>query len=659
MLKGYPMTFEWPSVGAGLLAVCLASVSSCGPRVVTDSASPPAGTEGAECRADGGCDVELTCLSGRCVRLPTPGNSSGGADSGTAGTDNDGGEGGQAGGPANVSDAGASGSADGGDAGSSNASSGGWSGGTGGWSGGTGGWSGGTGGIGSSGSSSGGAGGCIATLAAQVQFITPYVSLPNRTSTLIVRGTGFKAAQSVTVNIGGTRVGPLAPDSDTQITVQVPPVPAGRYPVSIEGGSCTGTDAELLVQPVPVLQYRAISAPSKREKLIWDSERQTLYAVNRTDQEIERYRYAEPSWSTLAPYVVPALTDIALAPNGRSLIISTRGAILEAQLEQATFMAVQRAVNPDTSCGGYFNQLTMANDGKVFVVFDLAQCSGFTNSYLYDMRDHSLLKNSGGFLYNGLAGGSLDGSRIYAGSNGVSPPQAIKIFNSLAHEIVDASPSYNLGAISVSSNASRVILQNVDVYSRALSLTGHLPPNALALASLDSSRAFVLGETGAESRLIVRDLNGALGAGAVYPVLKAIDLADPPSSASGSPGSLTMSSLRDDSAVFVSGDRNILVVPVTDPVGGTGSGACANPIDIASNAIDYMLGTTDGACVRTKATFNAVVCGNWDGRTLKVNGVTAQCTATKSTFAPAIDGYNYFEIGAGLYSFATIAWFTS
>jgi hypothetical protein len=439
-------------------------------------------------------------------------------------------------------------------------------------------------------------------------------------------------------------------------------MPAGRYPVSVEGEGCSGgTDAELLVQPAPVLQYRAISAPSVRGRLIWDAERQILYAVNRTDQEIERYQYDGSSWATLAPYVVPDLTDIALAPSGRSLIISTRGAILEAQLGKGTFVPVQRTVNPDSFCGGYFDQLTMANDGTVFVIFDLAQCSGFTPSYLYDMRDHSLTKNPyfAGYLYNGLAGGSLDGSRIYAGSNGLSPAQQVKIFNPLTHEIVDASPSYNLGAVSVSSNASRVILQNVDVHSRTLSLTGHLLPNASALASLDSSRAFVFGETGAESQLIVRDLNGALGAGAVYPALKAIDLPDPPSSSGSGPVSVGLASIQDDSAVFVSGNRYILVVPVTDPAYGGGSGACANPVDIPSNATDYSLGTTDGACVRTKATFNSLVCTNWGGRTLKVNGVTAQCTASKSTFAPAIDGYNYFEIGAGLYSYAAFAWFTS
>jgi hypothetical protein len=70
------------------------------------------------------------------------------------------------------------------------------------------------------------------------------------------------------------------------------------------------------------------------------------------------------------------------------------------------------------------------------------------------------------------------------------------------------------------------------------------------------------------------------------------------------------------------------------------------------------LGTTGSVCLRTTASFNAVVCSNWGGRTLKVNGVLAPCNPMKQTFAPAISGYTYFDISAGDYSYAGIAWFT-
>jgi hypothetical protein len=71
------------------------------------------------------------------------------------------------------------------------------------------------------------------------------------------------------------------------------------------------------------------------------------------------------------------------------------------------------------------------------------------------------------------------------------------------------------------------------------------------------------------------------------------------------------------------------------------------------------LGTTGPVCLRTKETFNSITCSNWAGRTLQVNGVLTPCTGSKTTFAPPIDGYNYFDVSAGTLSYAGFAWYTS
>ena len=100
--------------------------------------------------------------------------------------------------------------------------------------------------------------------------------------------------------------------------------------------------------------------------------------------------------------------------------------------------------------------------------------------------------------------------------------------------------------------------------------------------------------------------------------------------------------------------------------GGTvGSGGapadapCANPVELpaASTGNTGSVGTTGAACYRTKSTFNALVCSNWDGRTVKVNAVLATC-GIKTTFAAAIDGWNYFDISAGMYTYAQLGWYT-
>ena len=82
------------------------------------------------------------------------------------------------------------------------------------------------------------------------------------------------------------------------------------------------------------------------------------------------------------------------------------------------------------------------------------------------------------------------------------------------------------------------------------------------MASRDSSRAFVYLDDGGQPRIVVYDLNGALQAGATYPVLKTINLADSPNAAGGSLYTISMATTLDDSAIFVSGNSRILVVPV-------------------------------------------------------------------------------------------------
>jgi hypothetical protein len=91
--------------------------------------------------------------------------------------------------------------------------------------------------------------------------------------------------------------------------------------------------------------------------------------------------------------------------------------------------------------------------------------------------------------------------------------------------------------------------------------------------------------------------------------------------------------------------------------GSGGSGSCANPKDVTGGKSDN-LGTTGPVCMRTKETFNTVGCSNFGGRTIKVNGALATCNV-KSTFAPPIDGYNYFDVSAGDVDFAAFVWYTS
>ncbi|MFL5455374.1 MAG: hypothetical protein ACJ78X_03125 [Myxococcales bacterium] len=390
--------------------------------------------------------------------------------------------------------------------------------------------------------------------------VAPSLVTANQGGHVYVRGTGFACAPAAPTLLLGSAELAKTIDTDTQIQANVPALPAGRYPLRFDNGLGIelGT-AELVVLSPPTLAYQAITAPGNRGRLVYDPERSTVYAVNGLDQSIERYALSGSTWSALSPIIVPDVRDVDLAPGGGSLLVSASNSLGEIDLRAATPSVVERATNPDPFCGGFFADLAVANSGKVFVVFKFARCTGFTHSYFYDLRTHSLTQTT--FLFNGVAAASGDGSRIYLGSNGLSPEPEVFIFDALSDRTTTGPLRANLSAISVSGDASRVILQGADVYSRALSLTGHVASGGGTLASRDSSRAFVYRDDGiAGPRIVVYDLNGALQAGALYPVAKTIALPDSPNTAAG--GLVQMASTPDDGAVFVSGNARILVVPV-------------------------------------------------------------------------------------------------
>lgn len=395
-----------------------------------------------------------------------------------------------------------------------------------------------------------------------VELVAPYVGVAGRPGVLRLRGHDFRATdQRVTVGIGDLRLGPVVTDGDTQITVSYPALPAGRYPVIVVDPPGIAPSAPELVVVAPrVYGYQAVDAPGARARIIYDAEREAIYAVNTLDQRIEHFTYSD-AWSAHAPHSVPLLTDIALAPDGRSLIVIDRDHVNEMSLTDDQFVLVQRADNPAPYLGGFCDQTAAADNGKVLLLLGTS-CS---QHYLYDLRDRSMV--SVHIPYAGFnrsfAGVSGDGSRIYVGNNDFYPPSnAVSIFESLSDTVSIGNVFVAVNAITVSGDASRVIVNNTNVYSRSLTFLGSLPGRGTALASRDSARAFVYVENAAGARIEVHDLNGSLQADGTFPLLETVMLTDAANGSAGSHPPVAMTSSLDDAVVFVSGDRKLLVVPV-------------------------------------------------------------------------------------------------
>lgn len=89
--------------------------------------------------------------------------------------------------------------------------------------------------------------------------------------------------------------------------------------------------------------------------------------------------------------------------------------------------------------------------------------------------------------------------------------------------------------------------------------------------------------------------------------------------------------------------------------GGGGTGApCANPVTFTGQSGNF--NTAGAACLRTTAAVRGWGCSNFQGRTVSVNGgaATSTCGAGPFPLAKASDGYTYFSVTAGTYTWASL-----
>jgi hypothetical protein len=387
----------------------------------------------------------------------------------------------------------------------------------------------------------------------ELLFVAPYVGLAGRGGKLYLRGRGLPTGHPFTVRIGESTFGPVNPDNDTLVTLNYPALPVGRYPVTLIDPPVASPRApELVIVAPPQFTYQAIDAPGNPSRIIYDAERQMLYSTSWMDQRIKRFAYGNGSWTPQPAIAIPQLTEIAMAPDGRSLIVVDTGRINEMSLTDDLYVPVERARPPVTPWGtDSFFTAAAANNGKVFLP------SNGNRTYFYDMIDHTLIAKSNE-LY-GSPTASKDGSRIYArGDLGT-----FLIYDMLTGTRSSVLVNLSHGnAISVSADGSRVIMDGSQVYNGSLRLTGNVPYQDLfgTLVSHDGSRAFICPHDWIHPRIEVYDLNGPLLSGAMYPLLKTIPL---PDSANGpNEYAMAMTSTPDDAVVFVAGASKLLVVPV-------------------------------------------------------------------------------------------------
>lgn len=393
----------------------------------------------------------------------------------------------------------------------------------------------------------------------QLSNISPYIGVEGKVNKAIVRGQGLPAnIDDAVLSIAGQIVTVEAVDDSSQMRIKIPPLSPGLYTLGVENK--LGIETPLLTYMVVSqngLVSSSIESASRREKILYDAERQQLFAVNRDDSIVERYKLIDGNWVQLAYLAVPALTDISLSPDGNILLVLSKKNIYTVDLHSENFQSTLVRFLDSDWCGIYMDHGAMTNTGDYLIVQKYENCSGYTDFAKFSLQEGNFSEINFR-AYNGIAIATTDGSRVYIGGNGLSPAPEVSMYQSLDGSFTTTPVNYNLSAISVGKDGSKVILQDTDVYSSSLVLLGNLP-YGVALVSGDSSKAYIYRDDHSQPRVEVYDLNGTLQLGAIYPLVNTINVA-PILSNNGALYNVKMVESPEGKTLFLSGDLRIAVI---------------------------------------------------------------------------------------------------
>lgn len=205
--------------------------------------------------------------------------------------------------------------------------------------------------------------------------VTPRVVTANAAGKVILRGAGFTGATSV--SFGAVAATSFTVVSDSEIDAIYPALPAGTYPVTIDGGAISDS-ASLVAVSTPAFAATTIHYPSVTGlanplvpySLEYDPQRSALFVALpglQANNELLRYGFDGTTWGSPAEFSATNLLQAHLSPDGTHILTLVQGedATSIVELDPVTLLKTNiTTLSPSTySCG-----FALANDGNAIVV---------------------------------------------------------------------------------------------------------------------------------------------------------------------------------------------------------------------------------------------------------------------------------------------------
>jgi len=396
-----------------------------------------------------------------------------------------------------------------------------------------------------------------------VNYVSPYVELPNTSTEVILRGHGFSNAAGLNVMFGGTPVSISNANviSDTEIRVSHPSLAAGKYLVAIPNQlGLTRSRASLVVAAPPAFTAVAVPSSLQRDRIIYDAERVAAYTNNNFSAgaggtpRIERNRLVAGNWVTDSLVLNGSPLDIAMSPDGLELIAITPSTLyhidlgnwtISLQFDISTVVSVPQNV-------ATFVHLAMGNDGNALVFVHGAAQRVFVYNVLTTHTFVPLVTFNDFFDTVIAPVSSIDGRRILVGTGS---PSNLYYFDTSLARMIPAVPGFGTNRLAYDRTGTNSLIDGT-AYNRQFQVLGTGGINlSHAAISPDGTRGY--GVVPGENPSILRtyDLTNPIG-GVFSEIGTGITLPDLPGEF------LAIGITPDGRTVFVSGEKNFIVQPL-------------------------------------------------------------------------------------------------
>ena len=212
--------------------------------------------------------------------------------------------------------------------------------------------------------------------------VTPGVVAANTPGMVVLRGTGFTGATSV--SFGSVAATSVAAAGDTEIDVSYPALPAGTYPVSINGGSISDTASLVAVAPPAfgqtVLPYPSSLVGEYSSEILYDPQRMGIFVLFMTGNQpispsnstLVRYAFDGSAWGAPTQVSITNLEAVRLSPDGSHLLALVSPDVQHVsmlELDPVTMAQTNSTTGTSPSAGNVACGLALASDGNALVTF--------------------------------------------------------------------------------------------------------------------------------------------------------------------------------------------------------------------------------------------------------------------------------------------------